>query len=77
MRVEDIQQGVGEFRKLIVQPGLGAGGEERHAVQQAGDMRVIDRIRAEAQPAGDFWMGFGKFTGEPADGRQFLVEIPQ
>ena len=46
MRIQHAEQRVGQFGEFVVQPVMHARGEERHAFQQARDMRVVDRVGA-------------------------------
>ena len=77
MRIQHAQQGVGQLWKFVVQPVMHPRREERDAFQQPCDMRVIDRIFRQPQPAGNLRMGRGKLGRECPDRIQFTVVIRQ
>ena len=77
VRVEQAEQRVGEFGEFVVEPVMHAAGEEGHAFQQAGDVRVVDRIGRKPQTAGDLRMGIGEFRGQPFDGVEFAIVVGQ
>ena len=52
-----------------------AGREECRALQQARDVRVIDRIGREAQPGSDLRMSVGELGGQALDGIQFAFVL--
>ena len=52
MGIEYGEQGVGELRKLVVEPVLNARAQEGHALEQAADVRIVDGVLCEPQAAG-------------------------
>ena len=75
MRIEQTEQGVGQFREFVVQPVVYAGGEECHAFEQARDVRVVHAVGRETQPAGDLRMRVGELGGQPLDRGQFAFVV--
>ena len=77
VRVEQTEQSVGQFREFVVKPVMHACGEEGHAFQQAGDMRVVDRIGRKPQTAGDPRMRIAELCGKPLDRVEFALVVGQ
>ena len=75
VRVEQAEQRVGQFGEFVVQPVMHARGEERHAFEQAGDMRIVHRVGRQAQPAGDLRMRLGELRGQPLDRVEFAFVV--
>ena len=75
VRIEQAEQGVGQFGEFVVQPVMHAGGEERHAFEQAGDVRIVHRIGRQAQPAGDLRVGVGELGGQALDRVEFALVV--
>ena len=75
VRVEQAEQGVGQFGEFVVQPVVHARGQKRHAFQQAGDMGIVHRVGRKAQPAGDLRMGVGELGGQALDRVEFALVV--
>ena len=67
VRIEQAEQRIGQLGEFVVQPVMHAGGEERHAFEQARDMRIVHRVGREAQPAGDLRVGLGELRRQALD----------
>ena len=73
MRVQDAEQGVGQFREVVLELGPGAGVEVGERLDEPLDVRVLAGVRAEAQASGDLRVGLGELGPEPADVGQLAV----
>ena len=61
--------------ELVVQPVVHPCREERDALQQARDVRIVDRIGRQAQPTGDFRVRVGELRGKPAQRYEFAIVV--
>ncbi len=77
MRIQHAQQRVADFGELVVQPLLRPRREERHTLQQTFDVRIVHRIRRQAQPSRHLGMRIGERARQAAQRIEFPVVIGQ
>ena len=75
MRIENLQQRIGDLRIFVVDPLLGSAGEERERLEEPFDVRVGAAIGFEEEPAGDGRVTLGEFLREPADEEELAFVV--
>ena len=75
MRIEDVEQRLGQFRQIVVELAPDPCSQEGEGFDQPGDVRILDRILAQPQPAGDLRVRLRELRGKPADVIQFPVVV--
>jgi hypothetical protein len=77
VRIEHAEERIRQFGKIVIEPMMHTRREERDALKQSLDMRVIDRAGGQSEPARDFGMGFGELSGKLTDRDQLAVIVRQ
>jgi hypothetical protein len=67
VRVQDADQGIGQLGEVIVQLGADAGVEIGEGLDQPRHERIVRRLAAQPQPAGDRRVRGGELAGQTAD----------
>ena len=75
MGIEKIEQAIGEFRVVVVEPFLHAGSQERDSLQHPLHVRILRLIAAEAETARDLWVLLGEFARQRPQDRQLTVVV--
>src|SRR6185436_12793710 len=75
MRVQGIQQGFGDFRELVIQLVVDASAEQSKCFDQAFDVRILARVRAQHEAASSGRILFGELRGHLADKSQLAFVI--
>ena len=60
MRIENAEQGSGDFRKLILDFQMNPGGKKRETLQEPLDVRIFTTIGFQREARGDFRIFFRK-----------------
>jgi hypothetical protein len=77
MRIEDAEQGLGDFGKFVVDFKMNAGGEEGEGFEQALDVRIVALIGFEDEAAGDFRIFLAELGAELAEVVEFALVVVQ
>ena len=75
MRIQDVEEGFGQLRQLIVELPVNPGGQEGEAFQQAFDVRILAAIRLQSEPLSDLPMFLGKLRAHLAQKAQLPLVI--
>jgi hypothetical protein len=75
MRIKNAEKGLSDFRKIVVDFEMDAGGEKGESLNEALDVRVFTDVRAEDEARGDLWIFFGKLSAHLAQEREFAFVI--
>ena len=77
VRVEHVQQRLGDFGELIVELAMHSTGQEREGFDQTLDVGILAGIRLQQQPAGHLGILFREFPGHLADELQLAFVVGQ
>ena len=77
MRVDDVEEGLGDLREIVVDLEVHAGGEKGEALEQALDVRILALVGLELQPRGDLGIPPGELRAHTAEERQLTLVVVQ
>ena len=77
VRVHHVQQCLRDFREIVVQPEVNAGGQQRHRFDQPLHVRILAAVRLEQQPRRHLGILLGEFRALLAQERQLALVISQ
>ena len=75
MRVEHVQERLGDFGELIVELAVHAAGQEREGFDEAFDVRIFARVGLQQQTAGHLGILFRELAGHLADELQLAFVV--
>ena len=75
MRIEHLEQRLGDLRELVVDLEVDARREKRERLDQPLDVRILALAALEQQPAGDLRVLLGELRRHPADERQLAFVV--
>ena len=77
VRIHHVQQGLRDFREIVVQPEVDARGQQRHRFDEALHVRILAAVRLEQQARRHLGVLFGEFRALLAQERQLPFVIRQ
>jgi len=77
VRIQDVQQGVGEFGVIVFDALGNACAEQREGFDQALDMRILAAFGIELEATGNLGVAIGELAAVAAQVSQFAFVIGQ
>ena len=77
MRIEHVEQRLGNLRKFVLELQPGAGIEQGERFDEPRDVRVLRHVLRQPEPPGNLRMGFGELSTQIADEGQFAVVVAE
>ena len=77
MRVQQVEERLGEHRKVVVEPLVDARAQEREGLHHALDVWVLENLSGDREPTGHARVAAAEFFGVRAQEREFALVVGQ